>query len=55
MESIGASVGGVRDSTTIHPVETSGESDSRESKSEDDDCSSVMEQGDIIKLREKAK
>jgi len=51
MESVGASVVGVRATTSAEsPEETSGETDERES-SEDEDWRSAMERGDAVKLK----
>ena len=52
MDSVGASVVGVRASAETSPDETSGETDDRESESEDeDDWRSAMERGDAMKLK----
>ena len=52
MESVGASVVGVRASAETSPDETSGETDGRESESQDeDDWRSAMERGDAMKLK----
>ena len=52
MESVGASVVGVRASTETSPEETSGETDGQESESgEEDDWRRAMERGDAMKLK----
>ena len=52
MESVGASVVGVRTVHPSSPEETSGETDARASGSSDDDnWASVMERGDAVKLK----
>lgn len=52
MESVGASVVGVRTAHPSTPDETSGETDARASGSSDEeDWSSVMERGDAVKLK----
>ena len=52
MESVGASVVGVRAPAETSPDETSGETDGRGSESEDeDDWRSAMERGDAMKLK----
>jgi hypothetical protein len=51
MESVGASVVGVRASAETSPDETSGETDDRESEPDEDDWRSAMERGDAMKLK----
>ena len=52
MESVGASVVGVRESQNTGPEETSGETDAVESESdEDEEWRSAMERGDAMKLK----
>lgn len=50
MESVGASVVGVRTGVES-PEDTSGETDERDSGSEDEDWRSAMERGDAVKLK----
>jgi hypothetical protein len=51
MESVGASVVGVRAPRPPTPEDTSGETDGRESDEGDPDWESAMERGDIMKLK----
>lgn len=52
MESVGASIVGVRALTETSPEETSGETDGEESGPEDEgDWRSAMERGDAMKLK----
>jgi hypothetical protein len=51
MESVGASVVGVRATRAVTPEDTSGETDGRESDEIDDDWGSAMERGDAMKLK----
>jgi hypothetical protein len=52
MESVGASVVGVRTTQPVTPEETSGETDARTSESSDDhDWANVMERGDAVQLK----
>jgi len=55
MESVGASVVGVRAIQPVTPEETSGEADGRASDSSDgDDWANVMERGDAVQLKRRA-
>jgi hypothetical protein len=52
MESVGASVVGVRASAATSPEETSGETEAAESDSDvDEDWRSAVERGDALKLK----
>jgi hypothetical protein len=51
MESVGASVVGVRAAPPATPEDTSGETDGRESDEGDHDWENAMERGDIMKLK----
>jgi hypothetical protein len=51
MESVGASVVGVRALNIQTTEDTSGETDGQESESGDDDWGSAMERGDAMKLK----